>query len=807
MNLSKVEKGQKVYVNKINGSNEIKQRLYEFGICRGCELIRIKEAPMQNPIEFKVGSNHIFIREEDLKYIQVTTSNTNTVHTKKTVLITRAKKQNKRTIKVAIVGHPNSGKSTLFNRITKSNAKIANYNGVTVEIKRASIKYNDYQITFIDLPGLYSLTPYTPEEIAARDLLKEETPDVILNIANLNQLPKDLTLSVELQELEIPSLLILNMLDEFQQMEGKIDIAQLSKELSQPILETVATNKINKEIILSKVVELYQKSEIQYIRPKYSDKTEEYIHQQAITYGSELSFHDHLTHLEQEATNTITETKNQPETKDFLQINDHIKTTRKQHVYSLLNSCNYSHKNSLDFHTYSQKMDKILTNKYLGIPILLGLMTFMFYTTFSVGDYPAQGIEHLIGLLSQWGNDIMPEGTLKDFILNGIIQGVGAVVVFIPNIIILFFFTTIFEDSGYMSRAIFIIDRAMKRWGLQGNAFIPLLMGFGCNVPAIMATRTIKHSNERIRTMLVVPFMSCSARIPVYILFTTAIFTNYRTQIIVGLYLFGIIIGLLVSKILQKTILPSTTTPFVYELPPYRFPGLRNLSFQIWDKTQNYIQKIGTTILIGVILIWALGYISIENDQEKHLNNLIIEVEENYASLKETKDQYSNLEWTYIHNNYSKTKEEYTLLRHKVHLESSALGYIGEKISPIMAPLGFDWKMSIALFAGVSAKEIIVSTLGILYQVDTNSKSGEEGILTNIVSNALQKNQSSESLTILSGISFLLFILIYFPCIGVLSTIKAETQSWKWAIFTLMYTTLLAYTISLMVFQIGSLLL
>ncbi|MGB0975434.1 MAG: ferrous iron transport protein B [Prolixibacteraceae bacterium] len=800
MNLAKAERGQKVYVEQIEGNNETKQRLYEYGISKGSELIKIKEAPMQDPIEYKVGSNHIFIRKEDLKYIEVSTTDTNSESTNETVAIKTKRSHNSKTIKVAIIGHPNSGKSTLFNRITKSNAKIGNYNGVTVETKRADITYNGYHITFIDLPGLYSLTPYTPEEIAARDLLKEETPDIILNIANLNQLPKDLTFTIELQELEIPTLLILNMWDEFLKMEGEIDINQLSSDLGIPIIETVATHKVNKSRILDSIIKRYENDNTEYRRPKYSKETEAHISNSCATEEAPLSFHDRLTLFEQR---NLTKPHNEEKEQLTIRIKEEIKAKRKEHVKSLLNDCNYKHKNTLEYQTYSHKIDKILTNRYLGIPILVSLMTLMFYTTFSLGDYPAQGIEYLIQQLSQWMGATMADGTLKDFVIDGLIQGVGAVVVFIPNIIILFFFTTLFEDSGYMSRAIFIVDRAMKRWGLQGNAFIPLLMGFGCNVPAIMATRTIKHSNERIRTMLVVPLMSCSARIPVYILFTAALFTNYRTPIIIGLYLFGIIIGLLVSKILQKTILPSTTTPFVYELPPYRFPSLRNLSFQMWDKTRNYIQKIGTTILIGVILIWALGYISIETEQEKYLDSLITEVENNYKTLNETKDQYSNLEWSYIQNNHEKTKKEYLLLKNKVHLENSALGYIGEKIAPIMAPLGFDWKMSIALFAGVSAKEIIVSTLGILYQVDTEKDNN--AMLTNIVSNALYKNQSSKSLAILSGISFLLFILIYFPCIGVLSTIKAETQSWKWAIFTLVYTSLLAYTISLILFQVGSL--
>ncbi|QZT37058.1 ferrous iron transport protein B [Halosquirtibacter xylanolyticus] len=787
MHLSEVSHNQKVYVESIGGDQDIKQRLYEHGISKGTELIRIKSAPLQDPVEFKVGGNHLFIRKNDLAYIQVTDSYVEKDKKKKlnTKLKQKENQNNSKEIKVALVGHPNSGKSTIFNRLTKSNVKIANYNGVTVEVKRAKISFGGYDITFIDLPGLYSMSPYSPEEIATRDLLLDERPDMILNIVNHTNLEKDLVLTMELMELEIPTILVLNMKDEFDRLEGQMNYMTLSETIQMKVVTTNGKAKNNRALLLESIVSRFEENSYSFVRPNYTEDIEKQLASTGAKASKEKTFFESLSRIE--SIGTI----------------EKIKEQRKEFISQLLLICGYKHLNAIDYKTVSQKIDEVVTNKYIGLPLLLLLMTCMFYVTFSLGAYPADALESLIAMGSHWIDTVMFDGVLKDFLLGGIVQGIGAVLVFLPSILILFFFTTLFEDSGYMARAIFIVDRVMKRWGLQGNAFVPLLMGFGCNVPAIMATRTIKQTNERIRTMLVVPLMSCSARIPVYILFTASLFSNYRTIIIIGLYLLGIIIGLIVSKILQKSILPSTTTPFIYELPPYRMPSSRNMAFQLWDKTRNYLQKIGTTILLGVILIWTLSYISADTKESEWLDFQMAQLDQSHQINIKEKDNYSHSEWLYLEGSYMKSRHEYEVLKQKTQLESSALGQIGQWMVPVMKPLGFDWKMSVALLAGVSAKEIVVSTLGILYQIDTVADG--EMSLTHVVSASLEQNNDNHQMAILSGISFLIFILIYFPCLGVLSSIKAETSSWGWAIFTLVYTSGLAYLLSLMVFQIGKL--
>ncbi|QZE14815.1 ferrous iron transport protein B [Halosquirtibacter laminarini] len=788
MNLSELETSKKVYVKAVNGSKEIKQRLFEHGISRGTELVRVKSAPLKDPIEFKTGENHLFIRQQDLAYIEVSTTEIKETRQIETDVIetTRTLNRDPKKIKVALVGNPNCGKSTLFNNITKSRSKIANYNGATVEINRSEIIFQGVKITFLDLPGLYSLTPYSPEERASLDLLLEESPDILLNITNLNNLQKDLQLTTELQELEIPNIIVLNMFDEFEKNKGKIDYNILSSSLKSSVLSTTAKDAKTKEVVLKEIIKLQQEEEHHFTRPQYPQHIESQISE--IKSKKHCSYYSALKKVEQ---------TNQED-----RILDEIKEQRKAYVNALLKKSKYILQDNTYNTTTSEKIDKVVTDRFLGIPFLIGILLLVFFATFSLGEYPTTLLEHFIEMLSGWVNTFMEDGVLKQFIQGALIQGIGAVVVFLPSILILFFFTTLLEDSGYMARAIFVIDRIMRKWGLQGNAFIPLLMGFGCNVPAIMATRTIRQRNERLRTMLVIPFMSCSARIPIFILFANALFPSHKSLIITILYLIGIIFGIVASKIMQKTALPSSTTPFIYELPPYRFPHWRNLTYQMWDKTYKFLQKIGSTILLGVIIIWTLSNITPRSEEGDWYDFQISQIKEAHHINLLEKSNYSHSEWKYMEKKYQLQLEAQKLVKSQYQLENSLLGTMGHFMVALMKPLGFDWKMSVSLLAGISAKEVIVSTMGFLYRIDTTQINNP---LSKVISSSIKKNQQSNGRTILSGISFLLFVLLYFPCIGVLSTIKAETQSWRWAWFAIGYTTGLAYIVSLLVYQIGSL--
>ncbi|MFV0467772.1 MAG: ferrous iron transport protein B, partial [Dysgonomonas sp.] len=436
-------------------------------------------------------------------------------------------------------------------------------------------------------------------------------------------------------------------------------------------------------------------------------------------------------------------------------------------------------------------IDAVVTNKYLGFPIFFLFMWIMFECTFRIGAYPMEWIETGVAALSDFIKSYMPDGMLKDLIVDGVIGGVGGVIVFLPNIVILYAFISFMEDSGYMARTAFIMDKVMHKMGLHGKSFIPLVMGFGCNVPAIMSTRTIESRNSRMITILILPFMSCSARLPVYLLFAGIFFPNQAGLVLFGLYLTGIFLAVVSARLFKRFLFADDDTPFVMELPPYRMPTAKSVLRHMWDKSKQYLKKMGGVILIASIIIWFLSYFPINKEFNQQIDNNIEQVETRFKEQKINEDQKD------------KQVEAWEEQRNIKNAETSYIGQIGKTVEPIFRPLGFDWKISVSLLSGMAAKEVVVSTLGVLYTGVTDQDEKSESLKERIA--ASTNPDGNATFTPLSVISLLIFVLIYFPCIAVIAAIKGESGSWKWGLFSIVYTTSLAWILSFFIYQIGSL--
>jgi ferrous iron transport protein B len=455
--------------------------------------------------------------------------------------------------------------------------------------------------------------------------------------------------------------------------------------------------------------------------------------------------------------------------------------------------------------TRSKLIDRVLTNRLLSYPIFILLMWFVFQATFYLGDYPMQWIEQFIGWLASLSYSYLPDNFIRDVLVDGILGGVGGVIVFLPNILILFFFITLMETTGYMARVAFIIDKLMHRVGLHGRSFIPLLMGFGCNVPAVMATRTIENKSDRLVTMMIIPFMSCSARYPVYILIISAFFTAHRGTMLFLIYLIGIAFAALAALVLRKLFFKKEEMPFVMELPPYRMPTTRAILKHTWFKGLQYLKKMGTIILVASVIIWALGYFPLGKPIDERYDVKIEQLTSDYQGRKAQLPLDHVDEISLLNTQFEEAIIEIEYLRRSEKQENSIIGRIGHFIEPAIRPLGFDWKMGVSLIAGAAAKEIVISTMGVLYQAGP-AEEVSESLVSRIKE---QKHETGPHagkpvITPLVAFSFVIFILIYFPCIAVFAAIKKESGQWRWASFTAFYTTAIAYLASLLIFQIGS---
>ncbi len=748
MKLSEVKTGQKVTIISLTGTSSLQHRLSEMGFVSGREITVIKNAPLADPIEYRLMDYEISLRRAEAQNILVTAepgefilgdsalSDQSTTHH----IEPPCGGDNKK-ILVGLVGNPNCGKTSLFNHLSGLNEHTGNYSGVTVESKHARVNFESYTIEFVDLPGTYSIADFSPEEKLVTEFIERHKPDLIVNVLDSTNLERNLYLTTQLIDMEQRVILALNMWDEFLRSGDKLDQKLLSKLLGMPMVNIIARRGRGVAQLLDTIVKAYTQN-ITFERKKinYPDIIEEHLQEQS---SKDQSTSRYKAILEAESDSKL---QNQCQREFKASVRTTVATSRYSFVRGALKESYQRARRS--FNTPSSKIDKFLTNRYLGLPIFAGMLWLVFWATFTLGAFPMDWIDAGVGALGEWANGAISTPWLNDLVVDGIIGGVGGVIIFLPNILILFLFISIMEDTGYMARAAFITDKLMHSIGLHGKSFIPLIMGFGCNVPAIMATRTIENRGNRLQTMLMVPFMSCSARLPVYILIVGAFFAGNEANMLFAIYLGGVFMGILTSILLKKLAFKKSKAHFVMELPPYRIPTLWSVFKNMWNKGSQYLRKMGGIILVAAVLIWALGYFPKGVDTN------------------------------------GEPRQSY--------LES-----VGKAIEPAISPLGFDWQIGVSLVTGVAAKEIVVSTMSVIYQAQDAEDDTEN------LSQILQKDKSWNTAV---ALSFLTFVLIYFPCMASIAAIRREAGAWKWAIFTVVYTTGLAWVASFVVYRIALLL-
>lgn len=821
MRLSELNTGEKGVIVRVLGHGGFRKRIVEMGFIKGKTVEVILNAPLKDPIKYRLLDYEISLRRQEAEMIEVVSeqearttqspyhgSITEEITVPEAEMVALAKGK-RRTINVALVGNPNCGKTSLFNIASGAHEHVGNYSGVTVDAKEGFFDFQGYHFRIVDLPGTYSLSAYTPEEIYVRKHIIDETPDVIINVVDASNLERNFYLTTQLIDMNVRMVIALNMYDELEASGNKLDYLKLSQLFGVPMVPTVCRKGEGVDKLFHVIIGIYEGSDF-LTQKKAEIRTEvlEDLRDWHETYVPDHKFgsHSEEEHIKPRGIFRHIHINHGPElersiqaVKKLISVNEQIRhkySTRflaiklleddkdielfvetlpnggeilalrdkeVQRIYNVMNEdseqaitdAKYGFitgalketftDNHMEKEQTTRVIDSIVTHRIWGYPIFFLFLYIMFEGTFVLGDYPMQGIEWLVDQLGNLIRNNMAEGPLKDMLVDGIIGGVGGVIVFLPNILILYFFISVMEDSGYMARAAFIMDKIMHRMGLHGKSFIPLIMGFGCNVPAIMASRTIEDRKCRLITMLVNPLMSCSARLPIYLVMVGAFFPNQASFVLLCIYATGIILAVLMARLFSKFLVKGDDAPFVMELPPYRMPTTKSILRHTWEKGAQYLKKMGGIIMIASIIIWFLGY---------------------YPQ----------------HDAYETVAEQQ---------ENSYIGQIGKAVEPVIEPLGFDWKLGIGLISGVGAKELVVSTLGVLY---TNEEDVENVNLSNRI-----------PITPLAALAYMLFVLIYFPCIATLAAIKQESGSWKWALFAAGYTTVLAWCIAFVVYQLGNL--
>ena len=783
MKLSELKTGERGVIVKVYGHGGFRKRIIEMGFVKGNKVKVILNAPLRDPIEYEIIGYKISLRREEAAKIEVISeSEAKELHTSGENLaaleadgswlereMDTLAEERRRSIKVALVGNPNCGKTSLFNMASGGHEHVGNFSGVTVDAKEGVFEHGGYKFTLVDLPGTYSLSAYSPEELYVRKNLLEDMPDIVINVVDASNLQRNLYLTTQLIDMNLRVVMALNMYDELQDRGDKLDIKQLGYLLGMPVVPTVSRSGKGIDELFDTVIQIYEKTDPHLAR---------HIH---INHGSELEQSiDRIKLLLQKNDNirykystrylAIKYLENDKEVETVVEAltnrdeiiaarfeeNARIREILGSGLDSSLVDAKYAFIQGALAETYepskgkrrrstiTDKIDAVVTNRWLAFPIFFFLLYVVFSCTFALGEYPMQWIEWLVGKFGDFVATTMADGWMKDLVVDGVIGGVGSVLVFLPNIMLLYMFISLLEDSGYMARAAFIMDRVMHKMGLHGKSFIPMVMGFGCNVPAIMATRTIESRKSRLITTLIIPLMSCAGRMPVYILIAGAFFPHHAGLVLLGLYALGIVLAVFAARVISRFI-KDDDLPFVMELPPYRIPTGKSIFRHTWEKGRQYLQKMSGVILICSLIIWALGYFPRG---------------EQYATVQEQQ-------------------------------EHSYIGYVGKTIEPVLEPLGFDWKMGVGIVSGVGAKELVVSTLGVMYSDGSTP-----------LPDALKK-----SVTPAGALAYMVFILLYFPCVATFIAIRNETGSWKWAILTAVYTIVLAWVAAFATFHIASLLL
>ncbi len=820
--------GSQCLIVKLSGHGGFRHRLMELGFVRGEKVRVIKNAPLRDPIEYEIMQSHVSLRRVEAQHIEVVplteeVANNYSFNGTITEETQRILGEHGKTVNVALVGNPNSGKTSFFNHATGMREKVGNYSGVTVDAKLGMFKYKDYTIRIFDLPGTYSLTDYTPEELYVREHIFNNHPDVVLNIVDASNLERNLFLTTQLIDMNVPMVMALNMYDELERNNDKLDVEMLSKMLGFPIVPTVSSRGGGIEDVMKHIVDVYENLEAntKHIHINYGadieksiDVLEDIIKKDKDVYSEFPARYVAIKLLENDKT-TIKAISNHNDIENLIATAAEqrvlLEKNYKEDAATVISGAKYGFIRGALAETYTigkdrskqraYTVDNLITHKWLGFPILIFFLFFMFLMTFILGAYPQEWLEMFFGWLGGVADKLMPDGMLKDLVVDGIIAGVGGVCSFLPNILILFFFISILEDTGYMARAAFIMDKLMHRMGLHGKSFIPYIIGFGCSVPAIMATRTLENKKDRILTIITVPFMSCSARLPVYLLLISALFTTshglfvtglYKGLILTSIYLFGIVMAIVTSLLMKKIAFKQNSDQFVMELPPYRLPTFRNAVIHMWDKSVQYLKKMGTVILVATIIIWALEYFPQHSPQIDRYTAQIEQVEADSTLAQADREaQVTQL----------------TLDRASVQTENSYLGRLGKVVAPVFRPLGFDWKMSVSLLTGFAAKEIVVSSMGVLYHADAEADENSSALKTSIQAQTWTSGKlaGQKVFTPLVAYVFMIFILLYVPCVATVSAVYKEAGG-KWALFTVFFNTFVAWIVCFLIYQIGMLL-
>ncbi|MEI8202887.1 MAG: ferrous iron transport protein B [Bacteroidota bacterium] len=832
MTLTELNQDEKAIVLKVKGRGGFRKRILEMGFVYGKVITVVKKAPLNDPVEYEIMGYKVSLRNSEANLIEVFRCSKETkddvTEYRGTIDEHSTKRQgssNPMAINVVLVGNPNSGKTTLFNEASGAHEKVGNYSGVTVEAKRSRFRYKKYEINLVDLPGSYSITSYTPEELFIRKYILEEIPDVVVNVIDASNLERNLYLTTQLIDMDIKVVAALNMFDEMQHKGDVFDYEMLGKMIGIPFVPTISSKGKGVDELFDKIIQVYEDKEqsIRHVHINYGQDIEKAIVniQQKIKIPENIEITTRvsprfmaiqLLEKDQQENERLQLTSNAADITEVVNREiDKLEKEFKNTTDTLITEAKYGFIAGALLETLkpgenrsfkrSEIIDLIVTHKVFGFPIFFFFMWFMFWATFTIGSYPMNWIESLVQSISSLISSNMQPGMFKDLLVDGIISGVGGVIVFLPNILLLFFFISIMEDTGYMARSVFIMDKVMHKVGLHGKSFIPLLMGFGCNVPAVIATRTLENKNDRLITMLINPFMSCSARLPVYILMISAFFPKNPGLMLLIIYSIGILIAVSASLLMKKTIFRIDHVPFVMELPPYRMPTLKSIVRHMWDKGAQYVKKISGVILLATIVIWALGYFPLNTNLKDEIIRKKEKANVEYLNqIKQTPPGDTALisKIEQLHQNELSAHEVELL---SVRLENSYIGKIGKSIQPIMSPLGFDWKMTICVLAGIPAKEVIVSTMNVLYHKNTSSA----GYSDQSLEKRLKDSSQGSGMNRRAAFAFMIFVLLYFPCVGTLVAIANESGSWKWSAFSLGYSTLIAWLMAMLMYFISGL--
>ena len=833
MKLSELKTGERAVIVKVNGHGSFRKRIIEMGFVRGKLVKVVLNAPLKDPIEYEIIGYKISLRREEADKIEVLSESEAKevmaaqepvppieasdcedmpasardteagVHGNGDALIEKEMAhlaaERRKMIRVALVGNPNCGKTSLFNIASGSHEHVGNYSGVTVDAKEGKFEYGGYKFTLVDLPGTYSLSAYSPEELYVRRNLIEEVPDVVINVVDASNLERNLYLTAQLIDMNLRVVMALNMFDELKAKKDELDITTLGHLLGLPVVPTVSRNGEGIPELFDMVIRIYERNTPQlsrHIHINHGAEIEKSIDRIKLLLqkNEEIRFKYSTRYLaikylenDKDIEKVVEALPNRDEIiaarfEEQKRIDELMQTTTESaivdakyaFIQGALAETYHPYKGQRRKNTVTDKIDAVVTNRWLAFPIFFLMLYLVFECTFVIGDYPMQWIEWLVEKFGDFVAAYMKDGAVKDLIVDGIIGGVGSVLVFLPNILLLYMFISLLEDSGYMARAAFIMDKLMHKMGLHGKSFIPMIMGFGCNVPAIMAARTIESRKSRLITILVIPLMSCAGRLPIYILIVGAFFPHYGGLVMLGIYALGIVLAVLSAKVMSRFI-KDDDLPFVMELPPYRVPTAKSVFRHTWEKGKQYLHKMAGIILICSVIIWFLGY-------------------------------FPN------HKAYDTVAEQQ---------ENSYIGYIGKAIEPVLEPLGFDWKMGVGILSGIGAKELVVSSLGVMYSAE-EAEYEESGSLAATSDSNLQDDRATSevrqtedsgdtmlqralqrAMTPASALAFMVFVLLYFPCIATFVAIKQEAGGWKWAIGSAVYTVILAWVMAFIVYRIA----